>query len=46
MEANTSADNEIANTDINNDYIRLRILSLNVSGLKSKLIVPDFSLLI
>ena len=46
MEANTSADNEIANTDINNDYTKLRILSLNVCGLKSKLIIHDFSLLI
>ena len=46
MEGNTSADNEIANTDINNDYTKLRILSLNVCGLKSKLIIPDFSLLI
>ena len=45
-EANTSADNEIANTDINNDYTKLRIISLNVCGLKSKLIIPDFSLLI
>ena len=46
MEANISADNEIPNTDINNVYTKLRILSLNVSGLKSKLIIPDFSLLI
>ena len=46
MEGNTSADNKIANTDINNDYTKLRILSLNVCGLKSKLIIPDFSLLI
>ena len=44
MEANTSADDEIANTDINNDYTKLRILSLNVCGIKSKLIIPDFSL--
>ena len=45
MEANTSADNEIANIDINNDYTKLRILRLNVCGLKIKLIIPDFSLL-
>ena len=46
MEVNTAVNDVTDYSDVNRHHTKLNILSLNVCGLRSKLIIPEFSLFI